>query len=109
MGGAVLIDKDFDEVTAADAPSATFATEQFFDADCNAQTDPTGAPLTTFATWYDYDPSTHVLSPHEGTWLVRGADGTLYKLAIETYYANPDGSEGTGDGGTYAVDVAPLN
>lgn len=107
-GGAVLIAKDFADVTAADAGSATFATETFFDAECNPNTDPTGAALTTFSTWYDYDPTTHVLSPAAGTWLVRGGSGALYKVQIDSYYANPDGTEGSGDGGTYAIDVEAL-
>ena len=77
QGGAVLITKDFDSVTAADATGATFNTEKFFDAQCNPFVDPTGSALTTFSAWYDYDQSTHVLTPAAGTWLVHGGTGKL--------------------------------
>ncbi len=52
--------------------------------------------------------ATHALTPAAGTWLVRGGTGKLYKLAIQTYYANPDGTVGTGGGGTYALKIAAL-
>lgn len=106
MGGAVLVDKAFADVTKTDAVG--LQTEVLFDADCNPMTDPTGAAATTFATWYDYDGATHLLSPHPGTWIVRGGDGKLYKLAIETYYAMPDGSGGGTAGGKFTIDVAAL-
>jgi hypothetical protein len=108
QGGAVLIQKGFASVVAADASSATFATEKFFDAQCNPMTDPIGAPLTTFSTWYDYNQTAHTLAPAAGTWLVRGGTGALYKLRIDSYYSNPDGSDGTGDGGTFKIDVGAL-
>ena len=108
QGGAALIQKAFASVTAADAASATFATEKFFDAQCNPMTDPIGAPLTTFSAWYDYNQTAHTLTPAAGTWLVRGATGARYKLRIDSYYANPDGSEGSGDGGTFKIDVGAL-
>lgn len=108
QGGAVLIQKDFASITAADASSAAFATEKFFDAQCNPMTDPIGEPLTTFSSWYDYDQTAHTLAPAAGTWLVRGATGARYKLRIDSYYANPDGSDGSGDGGTFKIDVGAL-
>ena len=108
QGGAVLIQKDFASVAAADAASAAFATEKFFDAQCNPMTDPIGAPLTSFSAWYDYNQTTHALTPAAGTWLVRGATGARYKLRIDSYYSTPDGNEGTGDGGTFKIDIGAL-
>lgn len=108
QGGAVLIQKSFASVTAADASSAAFTTEKFFDAQCNPMTDPIGAPLTSFSTWYDYNQTTHLLTPAAGTWLVRGGTGALYKLRIDSYYSTPDGNDGTGDGGTFKIDVGAL-
>jgi hypothetical protein len=108
MGAAVEITKTFATVAAADATGAQFASEQFFDAQCNPNTDPIGEVETTFSAWYDYNQTTHVLTPHPGTWLIKGGTGTLYKLQIDSYYANPDGSEGTGDGGTFKFDVEAL-
>lgn len=108
QGGAVrLVDKEFDAVTTADATSATFATETFFDADCNPQTDATGAVKTTFDGWYDYNTADNTLSPAAGTWLVKGGTGKIYKLAIVTYYATPDGGVGM-SGGRYVLKVGAL-
>ncbi|MEI9938715.1 MAG: HmuY family protein [Pseudomonadota bacterium] len=106
-GGAVLIDKEFDDVTADDAADAEFATEKFFDADCSPIVDETGAAATSFSNWYDYDAEAHTLSPHAGTWLVHGATGKLFKLRIETYYGTPEGGTGMA-GGAYLIDVAAL-
>jgi len=50
QGGAVLIQKDFAAVVAADAATATFTSEVFFDADCNPNVDPTGSALTSMST-----------------------------------------------------------
>lgn len=107
-GGAVEISKDFDSVTMADATGATLGTEAFLDDDCNPALDPAGSPLTTFSTWYDYDQSTHVLTPHAGTWIVKGGTGTFYKLEILDWYAAPDGGTGAGEGGTFSIKVAAL-
>lgn len=108
QGAAALIQKSFASVTAADAAGATLQTEKFFDAQCNPKLDAAGSVQTTFTSWYDYNVATHALTPAAGTWLVRGGTGKLYKLAIQTYYANPDGTVGTGGGGTYALKIAAL-
>lgn len=108
QGGAVLVAKDFDAVTAADATGVTFGTEELFDADCNPNVDPTGAAMTTFSTWYDYDPSTHGLTPAAGTWLVHGGKGALYKVKLQTYYGAPDGGVSSGGGGAYVLKIGAL-
>ena len=107
-GGAGLLDgKLFDAVTAADAAGAAIATEAWFDEACNLKTDPTGAIATTFNGWYDYDQATNKLAPHVGTFIVRGGDGALYKVAILAYYANPDGTPGMA-GGRYVLQIGAL-
>jgi hypothetical protein len=106
-GGAVLLDKAFEDVTAADASDLEFAVERFFDAECTPIVDVTGAVSTSFSNWYDYDAEAHTLSPHAGTWLVHGATGKLFKLRIESYYGTPEGGMGTA-GGAYLIDVAAL-
>ncbi len=104
-GGAIRLDKPFEDVTAVDA-SATFQTEVWFDADCNLFTDATGAIATAFDGWYDYENA--VVTPGAGTWLVRGGDGTsVFKLEILDYYANPDGSHGMA-GGRYTMRIAEV-
>jgi len=107
QGGAVFLDGAmFANVTSTDATG--LLTEDWFDATCTLQTDPTGAIATTFAPWYDYDQATHALSPHPGVFVVRGGDGALYKLQILDYYATPQGGTGM-TGGRYRIDVAPLS
>lgn len=107
QGGAKLVDKAFDSVTSADAPS-TFDKELFLDpATCEPYVDATGAVKTSMTTWYDYDQATMHLTPHAGTWIIKGGDGTLYKLALLSYYANPDGQEGT-TSARYTLKYAPL-
>lgn len=108
QGGAVFLPgADFDAVTSADAAGKTLAAESFFDAECNAKTDPTGAVLTSFDGWYAYDSATNRLSPATGVWLVRGAGGALYKLEILSYYAAPDGGVGQ-SGGRFTMKVGAL-
>lgn len=61
---------DFDAVTAASAP-----------ADSAAWTSDALVPV--LAGWYDYNPTTHVISPAAKSWKVRTAEGTGYaKLRI---------------------------
>jgi hypothetical protein len=107
QGGAALIAKDFDAVTTADTSGKTFAPESFFEADCTPKLDATGAVKTSFDGWYDYQTATNVLTPHAGTWLVKGATGKLYKVQILSYYATPDGGLGQ-SGGRYTLKVGAL-
>lgn len=48
--------------------------------------------------WYEYDPSTHVLSPKATSFVVRAADGDFFKLRILAW-----------DGGVYTLEAAPLD
>lgn len=106
-GGAVHLDAEFDDVTASDAEGITFAEEDWFDDECVLQTDAAGAIKTSFDGWYVYEDMT--LSPAAGTWLVRGADGaSIFKVAILSYYANPDGTPGMA-GGKYLLRVGELS
>ena len=107
-GGAVMLEKDFADVTSADAASADFGTETFFDAECTPSIDITGAVYTSFASWYSYDDATHVLTPvPETTWLVRGGTGKIYKLRFQSYYSTPTGGTSMAGGG-YLVDFEAL-
>ena len=36
--------------------------------------------------WYDYDVTTHVLTPREVVYVVRGGNGRYYKLEMLDYY-----------------------
>ena len=105
--GGLLLDKEFAQVTRADAQAAEYIDERFFDEDCNPTVDLTGQVYTSFADWYEYDTATHVLTPAAGTWVVRGATGHLFKLQFETYYATPSGGMGT-TGGAYLLKFEAL-
>jgi len=107
QGASAFVDKDFASVTSADATSAEFYSEKFFDADCNPVVDLTGAASTSFSTWYAYDEASHVLSPVSGTWLVKGATGKLFKLRFKSYYATPSGGMGSA-GGAYLLEIGAL-
>jgi hypothetical protein len=48
-----------------------------------------------------------LLTPHAGTWIVKGATGKLYKVQILSYYATPDGGVGQA-GGRYTLKVGAL-
>lgn len=106
MGGASFL-KNTDFSTVTSAAGATLATEKFFDSDCNAVLDEIGSVKTTLSEWYDYDASTHVLTPHPGTFLVRGGTGKLYKVEILSYYATSDGGVGMA-GGKLTLKVGAL-
>jgi hypothetical protein len=105
VGGARSVGKDFDAVTAADA--VNLKAEAWFDADCNLKQDAIGGISTTFDGWYDYDTTTSKVTPKALTYIVRAADGALFKMAIETYYGTSTGGTTTA-GANYLVKVAAL-
>jgi hypothetical protein len=108
-GGSLFVaGKDLENVTMADVTGKTLASESFFDAACNPKLDQTNAVKTSFDGWYQYNGATNTLTPTAGTWVVRGASGTLFRVQIVTFYANPDGSMGAA-GGRYVLKVAPLS
>lgn len=92
-GGAFRSGKEFSTVTAADIVPASFVTESFFEADCSPQTDEIGGLLTSFYDWYFYAEGTNKLTPNPGTWIVEGAAGKHFKLAILGYYARPGSTD----------------
>jgi hypothetical protein len=106
-GGATQLTQPFASVTAQVASAAALDKEQFFDGNCNPQLDPTGAPLTTFSDWYDYDQVTHIPSPKPVTYVVRGGTGKTYKVGIKSYNGAPDGSTTT-NYAAYILEVTAL-
>jgi len=107
QGGTAHVNKAFDAVTLADANALVLGKETFVDADCNPLTDAVGDVTTTLSGWYDYDSQAHTLSPHAGTYVVRGGSGKLFKLAIVSYYATLDGGVNAA-GGYFSLQVAAL-
>jgi HmuY protein len=105
QGGATHVSKAFSVVTGADATG--FATESFFDADCNAKNDAIGGLLTTFSDWFTYDQQTNRLAPAAFTYVVQGGTGKHYKVGLLDYYGAADGGTG-GASGELLLEVAPL-
>jgi hypothetical protein len=110
FGGAAIVTKDFDAVTADDANTATIAKESFFDEECREKKDEFDLYLnTTFSSWYDYNQSTMGVSPKPNqTYIVVGGAGARYKVAILTFTANPDGTMTSATTARYLLKVAPL-
>jgi hypothetical protein len=107
-GGALSIMQSYTKLSVANTAALTLEVETWFDSDCTLLTDATGSVLTTFGGWSLYDETTHQLSPAPWPYVVRGADGALYKLAILDYYSKPDGTTGASDGGHYKLRAAAL-
>lgn len=107
QGGAVAVEKDFDAVTSADAQH--LAAEQFFDSNCSEITDDAGFLNTTFEGWYDYDQTTNIPSAKPGlTFVVKSADGTLYKLQIVSNTGTPQGGTTNTATANYLLKVKKL-
>lgn len=108
MGGAIAVNQTFAMVSLSNALSLSLPVETWFDSECTLLTDAAGSVATTFSGWNQYDEATHKLSPSPSPYVVRGGDGTLYKLAILDYYSKPDGTTGATDGGHFKLRVAAL-
>jgi hypothetical protein len=107
MGGAAQIAKTFSSVDNASANAEPLFVEKFFDADCNPQLDVTQTVSTTFDDWYNYDQVTHIPSPKDVTYVVRGGTGKKYKIALESYQGEADGGTGMATG-YYLIKVSAL-
>jgi hypothetical protein len=108
-GGGVMVSKDFDAVTAADADAATIVPESFFDEECNAKKDEIEDPMTSFTGWYDYDQSTMKASAKKGvSFIVKSAAGARYKVGIVSYTGKPDGTTTAPATGFFLLKVAKL-
>jgi hypothetical protein len=52
-----------------------------------------GKPEYAFGTWYDYDFSTHILSPADRMYVLTATTGDVYKMRVVDYYG-ADGDSG---------------
>lgn len=71
----------FDELTEVPA-DATFRT----DTDADGMAEYVMSDGESDARWYSYDVTTHVLTPKDLVYVVRGANGSYYKLEMLDYY-----------------------
>ncbi len=106
-GGAVRIALDWEAVDSSTLGNTALPTEEWFDEDCALEVGVNDDLITTFTGWSEYDEEEHVLNAADVTYIVAGADGALYKVAILDYYATPTGAHGK-TAGNYLVRVAPL-
>lgn len=108
-GGAALVSKDFDDVTAADADAAEIAPEKFFDEECVGRKDEAEFIITTFSGWYDYTVGAGPSVRPGVSFIVRGADGTSrYKVGIVSYTGTSDGGTDGKATGRFILKVAAL-
>ena len=106
-GGALRVALPFESVDASTLGNRELPADVWFDEECNLTLDDSGAPVTTFSGWSEYDQATHVLSPAAVTFLVSGGTGKLFKVAIVDYYGTKTGASGN-TAGRYLLRVAPL-
>ena len=95
VGGA------FEDVTEAPKDGA-FLTDDWVSDDCQYQFVGANEPQTAIGDWYDYNMTTHELTPKEEVYVVRTHGGDLYKVAFSTWYG------GEGVSGIFEVAWAPL-
>jgi hypothetical protein len=79
---ALLPGAEFDDVVEVPA-DATFLTDQ---ADANADGVPEYVMSIGDTRWYEYDVTTHVLTPKDMVYVVKGSTGSYYKLQMLEYY-----------------------
>ena len=108
-GGATLVRKGFDAVSAADADGATIEPEKFFDEECNGLKDEASYIITTLSGWYNYEVGSGPSVKSGVSFIVRGADGTSrFKLGIVSYTGTSDGGTDGQATGRFILKVAPL-
>lgn len=84
---AVVQAASLDEVTAA--PTSGYASDDFTSADCQLVKLPAGEPYSAFGEWYNYDDTTHVVTPKSEVYVLERPDGSRTALRLITYYGDP--------------------
>lgn len=92
------------EVTT-EPPGNQFFRDDWATETCDLIEGPLEEPRTAMGDWYEYDVNTHVLTPFPYVYVIRARDGTLYKLRIDTYYADPANPM---RGANFRIEWAPL-
>ena len=54
--------------------------------------DEDGVPEYAFASWYDYDLATHVLSPADLVYIVHSVEGNFFRFRVLDYYSSQGNS-----------------
>jgi len=74
------------DVTAA--PSSGYGSDDFASADCMLQAIPGGEPLSAFGEWYDYNDTTHVVTPKPEVYVLERNNGSHTAFRVVTYYGD---------------------
>lgn len=90
---------DYADVSAADIDGADWQTENFYNNQCDLETDAIGGPVTAMSAWWAY---TSCVETTMVPWLVQLEDGHVLKLVVESYYEGEGQSECNDDGSTSA-------
>ena len=77
MGVALLDGEDFDALS--EAPYSGYLSDA-------ESAEETGTTEYVMAEWYDYDYTTHLLSPADRVYVVRTVEGNYFKLRFDNYY-----------------------
>lgn len=94
-GGAQVVTVAGTDTTSVTVPDTGWFTDE-------ADNNDDGAPELAFNTWYDYNVTTHVLTPKELIWVVQTPAGEGWALKIETYY------DDAGTSGTWRITATPV-
>jgi len=84
---AVLPAATLAEVTAG--PADGYAIDDFTTAGCTLDSLPAGEPKTAFGEWYDYDDTTHAVTPKAEVYVIERGDGSRTALRIDAYAGDP--------------------
>jgi hypothetical protein len=82
---AVVTGTSLDSVTA---PATGYASDDFTTDDCKLDVIPGGEPKSAFGEWYDYDPTTHSVTPKGEVYIIERADGSRTAVRVDSYYGD---------------------
>jgi hypothetical protein len=70
------------------APATGYLSDDFTTADCMLDAIPGGEPKSAFGEWYDYDATTHAVSPKGEAYVIEREDGSRTAFRVVTYYGD---------------------
>lgn len=104
---SVVQAESLEDVAAAPADEASYAVDDFTDADCKGVTTRSGEPMSVFGEWYAYADGTNLLTPKPEVYVFERADGSRSALEVTSYYRNPTTPE-TRVSAVYSVRIKQL-
>ena len=89
----------YEDLTAADVEGASYTLENFYDDECQLDTDKIGGPLTAMEDWWSY---TSCVETTSIPFLMQLDDGHVLKIVVEAYYEGSGQDECNTGGSTDA-------